>query len=249
MSRSNPSSTNSPATRFFEWKAKKGEVQYWDKTLGENGENVTVSLPFKFMYLEDVYTVGGGKKVGKKPHQEFIGYYSNAVKNTELKTGTFTVRDKNGIVTEGRYEDVKKESGVKLIVGLYIAFHDDEKQLQIGYLKITGSARGEWWDFCKTHRKETGVIAISRGAEEEDEQGNTYYLPAFSQSTNISDETEARALELDKTVQDYLTAYFAHKGDEEVVPETTGVAVAVGSRYDAQSGFNPSEENEEDLPF
>lgn len=243
MSRSQPTSANNPAVRFFEWKAKHGEVQYYDKTRGEHGENVSVPLPFRFMYLDDVYQIGGGKKIGKKPHQEFIGYYSNIVKNTELKTGIFTVRDRNGVVVEGRYDDVKKESGVKLVVGLYIAFYDDDKQLQIGYLKIGGSARGEWWDFCKTHRKETGVISISRGAEETDEQGNTYYLPAFSQSTNITPETEAKAIELDNVLQEYLTSYFDRNGHTET--ETAAVAATVGGRFDVQA---PTEELEE-APF
>lgn len=247
MSRSNPTATN-PATKFFEWSAKAGGVHYFDKALGENGENVDVPLPFKFLYLDDVYQVGGGKKIGKKPHQEFIGYYSNAVKN--LKQDTFVVRSKSGVVTEGLYEDVKKEAGVKLIVGLYIAYYDDDKNLQIGYLKLKGSAMGEWWDFTKKVKKEAGVIALFRGEEQTDEDGKTYYLPKFDQNLKVAPETDAKAVELDKTLQAYLATALTNGSQEE-----SASAATVGGHHDAQAplenftGEPKAEPDDDDIPF
>lgn len=259
MSRSEPTQTN-PAKRFFDYSAKQGEVRYYDKSLGENGENVSVPLPFKFLYLEDVYQAGGGKKVGRGKDQHFVGYYSNAVKN--LKKDTLIVRNKEGVVTEGLYEDVKKESGVKLIVGLYIAFHDDDKNLQIGYLKLKGSAMGEWWDFAKKHNVEQGLITLTRGEECKDEDDKVYYLPGFSYSTNISDETNATAVSLDRELQTYLKAYFANgnKPVEKVEDDYTGepqakaASASVGTtapeddaEYRAQSKFADEPPAEDDL--
>jgi hypothetical protein len=244
MSRSQPSLTQNPATRFFEYSAKHGEVRYFDKTKGEHGENVTVAMPFRFLYLDDVYQAGGGKKVGRPPKQEFIGYFSNAVK--DLKNDVLTVRNRDGIIAEGLYADVKKESGVKLIVGLYVAYHDDNKELQIGYLKLKGSSMGEWWDFCKGKNIETGVITLSRGEEMKDEDGRVYYLPAFTYGTNITDETNARAVELDVELQKYFKSYFAPREEQAFA-----AAANDAPTFSGEPDFGPETLNEPDdnIPF
>jgi hypothetical protein len=258
MSRSNNVDLTNPAQRFFEWKARSGELTYYDKSLGENGENVTVPVPFKFLILDKVAQITGGKKIGQGKDKQFIGYFSNAIRNT--KTEKFVVRDKNGIVGEGLYENVKKITGVKFMIGLYIAFYGDNKELQIGYLKLKGCAMSAWIEFSKNHRNlYDGAFSITRGIEDEDEDGKAYYHPAFAHSTNVTTETDDLAKELDVELQEYLKAYFARNHEEAVAVEaveTTGFAqvATVGGRYDAQApgGFNPAEDQEDDgsdLPF
>jgi hypothetical protein len=243
MSRSNPTSVSSPATRFFEWAAEKGELRYYDK---EKSENVTVKLPFSFLVLDEVSQVGGGVKVNGK----YEGYWSNAVKN--LNAQIITVRSKAGVVAQGLYSELKERKGLHYVKGLYIAFYDENKTLQIGYLKFKGSSLSAWFDYIKAHRNiYQGAFTIKSKSDVIEGDKGDYYQPVFAHKADISEESDLAAKELDKTVQDYLTAYFAHKGDEteEVVPETTGVAVAVGGRFDAQAGFNPSEEDPDDIPF
>lgn len=210
MSRSQPTLQN-PAKRFFDWSAKNGQVRYFDKNLGDKGENVTVKMPFRFLVLDQVSQIGGGKKVGHGKDKEFIGYYSNAVRKFDINKERFIVRSKGGIVGEGTYQEVKAITGAKLVAGLYIAFYGDDQELQIGYLKLAGSAMGQWFEFGKGRNVETGVISIERGEQEEDEQGNPYFLPKYSQATNISDTTEEAAIALDKELQTYLIAYFSKK--------------------------------------
>ena len=256
MSRSNNVDITNPATRFFEWKARNGELTYFDKTLGDGGENVPVPIPFRFLILDKVAQITGGKKIGHGKEKQFIGYFSNAIRNT--KTEKFVVRDKHGIVGEGLYEEVKKITGVKFMIGLYIAFYNDKKELEIGYLKLKGSAMSAWIDFTKAHRNlYDGAFSVARGEADEDEDGRTYYHPLFTHHANVSAEADEQAKELDRQLQEYLTAYFARTEQiAEGVAETAEFAgpqtmtAAVGSRYDAQApGFNPSEEDEEDLPF
>lgn len=224
MSRSNQSNLVNPAKRFFDWAGKKGEVQYFDKTLGEDGENVTVEMPFKFLVLDRVAQITGGKKVGQGKNKQFIGYWSNAIRDT--RTDHLVVRSKDGIVGEGLYEDVKKITGVKFMTGLYIAFYDENKTLQIGYFKIKGSALTAWIESTKGMNVESGVFTLTRGEKVENDDEGFYYVPQFTHSTKVSDDTEAAAVELDVELQAYLKAYFS-RGTEQ--------AIAVGGHYDAQT--------------
>jgi hypothetical protein len=243
MSRSNPSTATSPAIRSFEWAAEKGELRYYDK---EASENVTVKLPFAFLVLDEVSQVGGGVKVNGK----FDGYWSNAVKN--LNTQIITVRSKAGTVAQGLYSELKERKGLHYVKGLYIAFYDENKELQIGYLKFKGSSLGAWFEFTKAHRDlYKGAFTIKSKSDVVNGDKGDYYTPVFGHKADISEESDAAAKKLDETVQEYLTAYFAHKGEEAEATGTQEVAVAVGSRYDAQapSGFNPSEPDDDDIPF
>jgi hypothetical protein len=244
MSRSNPTTFNSPATRFFEWAAEKGVLQYYDK---ETKENVAVKLPFSFLILDEVSQVGGGVKVNGK----YEGYWSNAVKN--LNTQIITVKSKQGIVAQGLYAALKERKGLHYIKGLYIAFYDDDKTLQIGFLKFKGSSLGAWFEFTKTHRDlYKGAFTIKSASEVIEGDKGDYYTPVFAHKADISDEADEAAKALDAIVQEYLTGYFAHKGAEEEV-EFAGpqaMAATVGGRMDAQSGYNPSEpDDDDDIPF
>ncbi len=138
MSRSNQTELINPATRFMEWSGGEGVIRYFDKTLGEKGENVEVPLPFKFLVLDKVAQITGGiDRDGT-----YTGFWSNAVRNT--KTQKLVVRSKAGVEAQGLYEDIKNYPGAKFMTGLYIAYYDEDKVLQIGYLKIKGAALTAW---------------------------------------------------------------------------------------------------------
>lgn len=243
MSRSNPTTATSPATRFFEWAAEKGELQYYDK---ETKENVTVKLPFSFMVLDEVSQVGGGIKVNGK----FDGYWSNMVKN--LNTQIITVRSKSGVVAQGLYSELKERKGLHYVKGLFIAFYDNSKTLQIGYVKFKGSSLSAWFDFTKTVRNiYQGAITIKRKSDVVHGDKGDYYTPVFVHKADITDESDAAAKSLDAAVQEYLTAYFAHKGEEVEATTETEKAVAVGGQFDAQAPLTQEQVNDtdDDLPF
>ena len=246
MSRSNPSTATSPAIRFFEWAAEKGELRYYDK---EASENVTVKLPFAFLVLDEVSQVGGGVKVNGK----FDGYWSNAVKN--LNTQIITVKSKAGIVAQGLYAELKERKGLHYVKGLYIAFYDEEKTLQIGFLKFKGSSLGAWFDFAKDHRNlYNGAFSIKRKSEAVAGDNGDYYTPVFVHKADISEESDTAAKALDAELQEYLTAYFSHKGTEDYTePEFAGPkAMAVGEssikEYVAPTSLNDLDDDES-IPF
>lgn len=242
MSRSVPTNFASPAVRFFDWAAERGDLQYYDK---EAKENVSVKLPFSFLILDEVSQVGGGVKVNGK----YEGYWSNAVKN--LNSQIITVKSKQGIVAQGLYAELKERKGLHYVKGLYIAFYDDDKTLQIGYLKFKGSSLGAWFEFTKSHRDiYKGAFTIKSKSDVIEGDKGDYYTPVFTHKADISEESDNAAKELDATVQEYFTRYFAYKGDEEVEYSGKAQAATVGGRSDPQSGFNPSEDDEEDsIPF
>lgn len=242
MSRSEPTGAASPATRFFEWKAEKGEFQYYDK---ERKENIPVKLPFSFLVLDEVSQVGGGTKVNGK----FDGYWSNAVKN--LNTQIITVKSKAGIVAQGLYASLKERKGLHYVKGLYIAFYDDDKVLQIGFIKFQGSSLGAWFEFSKLYRDiYKGAFTIKSRSEVINGDKGDYYTPVFSHKSEVSEETEQAAIELDKAVQSYLKAYFAHKGVEDAEPEFSGEPKAAFAAS-ASGGVNPStdQDDDDDIPF
>lgn len=244
MSRSQPTLQN-PAKRFFEWSAKHGQVRYYDK---DKKENVDVKMPFGFLVLDQLSQIGGGKKVGHGKTKEFIGYYSNAVRRFDINTAHFIVRSKDGVVGEGKYQEVKAITGAKLVASLYIAFFDDNNVLQIGHLKLAGSGMGQWFEFGKGRNVETGRISIARGEECEDEDGRIYYLPAFSQSSELKPETEARAIELDRELQEYLTAYFNKKGWTDAMNQESNAngdeLEHTGEPYMPPSNFDAPDEDD-----
>lgn len=252
MSRSEPTGAASPATRFLEWKAEKGELQYYDK---DKKENVPVKLPFSFLVLDEVSQIGGGTKVNGK----FEGYWSNAVKN--LNTQIITVKSKAGVVAQGLYADLKERKGLHYVKGLYIGFHDENRTLQIGFIKFKGSSLGAWFEFTKSHRDiYKGAFTIKSRSEVIHGDKGDYYTPVFVYKPDVSEETEAAAIELDKTVQAYLKAYFAHKGVEDEEPEFSGepkTADVMRERVAAAApasggGFNPATDEdiyEDTIPF
>lgn len=194
-----------PATRFFEWGARQGGISWYDK---KKKERIAVELPFRFLVLEQVSTIGGGKIVGTGKNKQFIRYWSNALPKFDINRATFFVRSEEGPVGQGIYNECKTIPGAKLVAGLYIAYHDDDGRLTIGHLKLEGSARNTWFDFTKGRNVETGVITLTRGTEETDQNDNVYYLPRFQQSDAVTPETESAALALAGELGTYLTAHY-----------------------------------------
>jgi hypothetical protein len=244
MSRSNPNTAANPATRFFEWKAERGELQYYDK---EKKENVSVKLPFSFLILDELSQVGGGTKATGK----YEGYWSNAVKN--LNTQIITVKAKNGIVAQGFYADLKERKGLHYEKVLYIGFYGDDKELKIGCLTLKGSSLGAWFEFTKAHRNlYAGAFGIKSRSEKIAGEKSDYYTPMFHHISEISEKSEEAAKELDRQLQEYLKGYFALSGAmEEAVEEERVQFAASASAAPAYTGgyVDLAEAPDDDIPF
>lgn len=237
MSRSNQTDLINPAVRYFDWSGKTGAVNYYDK---EKEERVNVKLPFKFLILDRVSQITGGMKRNGK----YEGFWSNAVKN--LKTQPFTVRSKQGVEAQGFYSQIKDTRGVKFMTGLYIAFYDSDKNLQIGYLKIKGAALNAWINFTKSHKNiYEGAFAVKERSDELTNGDTTYFEPIFEHNSKVSDEADEMAKELDVHLQEYLTAYFAQQGLAQVEAEYSG-GTNVTTDDDHGDAWEPTDEEAPD---
>jgi len=246
MSRSNQTELINPAKRFIEFAGGEGILRYFDKSLGENGENVVVPFPYKFFILDRVSQCTGGVDLDGS----YNGFWSNAVKN--LKTQKLIVRSKRGVEVQGYYEDIKGYTGLKFMTGLYVATPDADGTFQIEYLKLKGSSLTAWIEFTKAHRNiYEGAFGIT-GVAERKKGTNKYFEPVFEHYAKVSEEAETAAQELDVQLQEYLTAYFAQAGIAEVEREYSGQPKNGDAFYDHEPDMpevNMDSEPEEDFAF
>lgn len=200
MSRSNNTELVNPAKKFYEWVGSKGCLKYFDKSLGEKGENVFVQLPFTFLVLDRLSTIRGFSDADQS------GFWSNEVR--DLKKEIFNVRTKKGLVASDYYAKLAPilNQGANYCQSVYIAFKD-EGVFQICNWQIHGSAIGEWINLCKG--KDIYKYAITIMSAAPMTKGVTkYFIPVFKLNPKIAESTEAKAVELDKELQEYLKAYF-----------------------------------------
>lgn len=201
MSRSVQTELRNPAVKFFQWSGDNGTINFYDKELKER---VEVAAPFTFLVLDKLVTIAGYSDEDKS------GFWSNEIRNTT--TDVLTVKTKAGVRKQGLYNDVKTLTGAKFAQSVYIAFYDDNKVLQIGNFKFTGAAVSAWIEFCKGKNIYNGAITLAGPGEELTKGKTKYFAPVFEVKEKISEETEKKAIELDRQLQDYLTAYFAMRG-------------------------------------
>jgi len=211
MSRSNNTDLKSPAKKFFEWNGGDGGFRYFDKTLGEadasgkpKGANVQVPYPFRFLVLDQLTTIRGFSDADQS------GFWSNEIR--DVKSDLLTVRTKKGIEMTGTYEQVKEKLGAKgadYCKSVYIAYKEGD-QTVIGNLAIKGSAIGPWIDFCKSN--DVNKIGVQVDSHTAAKKGKTeYFVPVF-RPISVTPETDAKAIELDKELQEYLKACLSRNG-------------------------------------
>jgi len=206
MSRSNNTELKNPARRFFEWNGDKGGFKYFDKSLGDKGQQVAVPLPFAFLVLDVMHCVRGFNDHAK------CSYWSNEIR--DFKTHRLTVRNKNGVQAEGAYKEVMAAlRDAKYCQSVYIAYYEqkegsDEKKLVIGNIQLMGAAVSEFIDFRKKFDIYKGAIVVKDFREAT--KGRTIYkIPNFT-SIPVSEEADAIAKEMDeKELRPFLDAYIA----------------------------------------
>lgn len=204
MSRSNPQANIvHPCTRWLEWWGKDGVVGYYDKKSTAADKNVPCKFPFHFIYLDSLNCVTGYNKKAKS------GVVSNQVR--DVTTEIMAVKLSNNMpVASGVYSRIKDTitaNGGKFCKAVYIAYKS-EKGLEIGCIRMAGSALGPWFDFYDKNREEiekTHCVKIS-GRVKGESDAMDFYIPVF-ELVPLSSATAAEATELDKRLQVYLTEY------------------------------------------
>lgn len=210
MSRSNPSPT-SPVRRYLSWAGSKGYLIHYDK---QAEEEIPVEPPFSFLVLDELTTIGGFSKANKSR------IWSNEVRSVD---DPLIIRTSAGTLLTGSYNQMKdklKAEGGKYAKSVYIAYQEPSGEgfeWVIGNIKLVGAAMGSWFDFNKKHDVYRGGVRIT-GFTNEKEGTNEYMAPVF-EIWQPSDADNEAAVDLDRTLQQYLDTYFKQKRDDAMVAE------------------------------
>jgi|9_EtaG_2_1085328.scaffolds.fasta_scaffold04044_8 hypothetical protein len=204
MSRTNKTDRpKNPAQKFLDWSAKKCSWVYWDKTKEAEMEISPKSLAF--IVLDQLNTVKGFDRRVKK------GIWSNEVRST--KTDTITAKWADGLVAEGLWADIKKDSRLKFVKSVYIAAKINGRY-ELCNLQLKGSAMSEWIDFTKATDVYTDIACGVTETVKDEVDGKEFYLPKFGVVANsISEEAAKEADSMDKELQSYLKTYFTQSNE------------------------------------
>lgn len=212
MSRSLQTDTpKNPAIFFAKWSSDNKCFQYYKKSEkeGEKGENVDIKLPVKFLVLDILSTIKGYNDNLNS------GFYSNEVK--DLSKEELVVKCGTGEFKRGLYKDIKDflaAAGGKFCASIYGAYKQG-KEMSIVNFQIYGAALGQWIEFTKNNNVYKCAIEVADSVE--GKKGRTIYnMPVF-RAINTTQESDEKAKELDKQLQEYLTAYFKSRGVEQTI--------------------------------
>lgn len=246
MSRSNPNeNTNpNPSVRWFEWNGEHGVVRYYDK---EKKENVPVGTDFTFLLLDQTARVGGWD------NESDSSIWSNEVKDSSQEVLVVKSR-KGGTLAEGIYREIKdrvNNRGGYFEANCYIAFKDGGK-LAIGSLRFKGAALHAWSEFKKKHRADIFEKAIRITGFTEGKKGKvTFRVPTLA-IKDISNESNAAAVALDKELQKFFASYFKKPKREQA--ETPADDPYDGGAYNDDVDDAPDDSPlpdlvDDDIPF
>ncbi len=190
--------SSNPAVKFLQWKSNDKKFSYYDK---EEGKNVFVDLPFKFLTLTEMHTVKGWNDASES------GIYSNEVKfisKEELNVRSF----KGGEIAKGIYKEIKEQivkAGGHYSKSIYILVEGE-----ICNLQLKGSGVQSWGDFTQKTRSRLSDEWITVNKAQEMKKGSIKYsVPVFEFNSSLSD-TEAKiADEQFDILKEYLEGYKA----------------------------------------
>lgn len=219
MSRSNPTADPiiNPCKRWFQWDSTSKQLKWYDKDRprlddpSKKGVNIPVPLPFSFMVLDVLTTVAGFSD------DEQSTFYSNEVRNYmgSTKTEVLSVKLKKQEVANGTWETIKTKieaMGAKFAFSVYIAFFDENKVLQLGNIKLSGAPIGAWIELASAIAKSGKKIeecSFKIASTKAGKKGSVVWNEPVFEEIKVKPETEAKAVELDKVLQEFLAQYFA----------------------------------------
>lgn len=231
MSRSNPTADPimNPSKRWFQWDSTTKGFKWYNKELpnpkdaSKKGANVMVPLPFKFVVLDVLTTVGGFNKGANS------SFYGNEVRNYmgSTKIEIMEVKLQGKTVLTGPWDVIKKQAEAmdcKFANSIYIVWFDEKKEAHLGNIKLYGSSIGSWIDACNKVTKlgkKVDNCAFKVITTKEGVQGSVKWNePVFDLIEKINPETETKAMALDTELQAFLKDYFKRTGDPSSASST-----------------------------
>jgi len=209
MSRSNPTvNAPHPCTKWFEWDGAEGGITYWDKD-----QKIRVEMPkdFTFIVLDRLGVVKGYHDRSKS------GITSNEVRDSTKDP--FVVRAfQGGEIARGLWKEIKTTvdaAGGGYAASIYLAYKNGDGKLAIGNIYFRGAALNAWVEFENKNRESIYKKAIQVVGMDKLKKGKVeYVVPKFA-VRDISPESNAQAVELDKALQAHLAEYFKKRTTEQ----------------------------------
>lgn len=249
MSRSNPTeNAPHPCTRWIEWDGSNGEFRYYDK---DQKKNVSLTDSLTFILLDQVSTIKGWHDASDS------GIFSNEIR--DINQDVLVVKAfKGGTLAEGTYKSIRDRviaHGGYFVSNLYVAIKSGD-ELAIASVQFKGAALSSWMEFSKQHRADLYKKAIRCKGFVEGKKGKiTFRTPVFHLA-DVSPETDAKAIECDKVLQEFLKGYFSRTRTEQAaqtpvhapVPphDDTPPPAQQGSRGQGAGVFD---DIDDDIPF
>lgn len=228
MSRSNPSAIlERPAKKYIKWHGSEGKdggfFSYYDK---EEKKDVFIEPgELRFLVLDHrLFAVTGFSK----PLESYC--FSNEVRTVKDKLVIRTFGNKKlGIAAktliEGAYQDLKGDGGpldsnketreLKYTRCVYILWNGE-----VCHLSLTGKTMQFWLENIERSPAKIQKYWVLFSQSHEAINGkNTYQYAEFVYDGEPSPEEDAEAVEADKAVQEYLTAYLKRGGSQPEAPD------------------------------
>jgi len=198
---------SNPATKFLNWKSNDKCFSFYDR---ETKENVLVSLPFKFLVLEEMHTISGWNDATQS------GIYSNEVKF--ISKETMTVKPfKGNEIAKGLYKDIKekvKAAGGHYVKSIYIMLEDGS----LANLQLKGSAVQGWGEFTQKGKQRLVDEWVSVDKAIDGKKGAVKFTtPDFKFLQSITDVESELADDCFNTLETYLKTYL--KKEEAILIE------------------------------
>jgi len=244
MSRSNPSENAvHPCARWIEWDGGNGEFRYYDK---EKKENVVIGDSMTFILLDQLATIKGWHDASES------GIFSNEVR--DIKQDVLVVKAfKGGTLAEGPYKSIRDRiiaHGGHFTSNNYVAIKIGE-ELAIASVQFKGAALSAWMEFGKKNRAEIYKKAVRCKGYEEGKKGKITFRTPIFHLAEVTPETDAKAIALDKVLQEFLKSYFARTRTEQVAQTVKPQAQEPDDEPPLPTGrTGPTfDEEEESIPF
>ena len=188
---------SNPATKFIDWKSNDKCFSYYDK---EAQENKQISLPFKFLVLDELHTIKGWNDASSS------AIYSNEVKF--ISKEVMTVKPfKGNEIAKGLYKDIKEKivaAGGHYTKSIYIMLEDGS----LANLQLKGSAVQKWGEFTQKTRNRLPDEWVQVAKALEGKKGAVKFnTPEFTFFKSLSEDEVNLADEAFNTLETYLKAY------------------------------------------
>jgi hypothetical protein len=188
---------SNPSEKFLKWKSNDKCFEYWDK---EEKKNVTVSLPFKFLVLDEMHTISGWNDATSS------GIYSNEVKY--ISKEVMTVKPfKGNEIAKGLYKDIKERvqaAGGHYVKSIYIMLVDGT----LANIQLKGSAVQAWGEFTQKSRARLSDEWVEVSSAREGKKGAVkFYVPEFKYNKSLTEKESGQADLVFNVLEAYLKAY------------------------------------------